>query len=135
MPHGCRPFHALAGSLPHSLNHSRDSVACPAIWLDSTLWVLADNHNRPRTPVRVATLPQPGEDVWYPPQQDDPHHPAANGLVERLHRTLKAAIMCHADEQWTAALSLVLLGLFTAYKDLQTSAAELVYGETLRVLG
>jgi len=25
-----------------------------------------------------------------------PHHPAANGLVERLHRTLKAAIMCHA---------------------------------------
>ena len=29
------------------------------------------------------------------------HHPAATGLVERLHRTLKAAIMCHADEQWT----------------------------------
>jgi cleavage and polyadenylation specificity factor subunit 1 len=23
------------------------------------------------------------------------HHPAANGLVERFHRTLKAAIMCH----------------------------------------
>jgi cleavage and polyadenylation specificity factor subunit 1 len=29
------------------------------------------------------------------------HHPAANGLVERFHRTLKAAIMCHADQQWT----------------------------------
>jgi hypothetical protein len=26
------------------------------------------------------------------------HHPAANGLVERFHRTLKAAIMCHADQ-------------------------------------
>jgi hypothetical protein len=25
------------------------------------------------------------------------YHPAANGLVERFHRTLKAAIMCHAD--------------------------------------
>ena len=25
------------------------------------------------------------------------HHSAANGLVERLHRTLKAAIMCRAD--------------------------------------
>jgi len=25
-----------------------------------------------------------------------PHHPAANGLVERLHCTLKAALMCHA---------------------------------------
>ena len=65
-----------------------------------------------------------------------PHHPAANGLVERLHRTLKAAIMCHADEQWTAALLLVLLGIRTAYKeDLQSSAAELVYGEPVRVPG
>jgi cleavage and polyadenylation specificity factor subunit 1 len=26
------------------------------------------------------------------------HHPAANGLLERFHRTLKAAIMCHADQ-------------------------------------
>jgi cleavage and polyadenylation specificity factor subunit 1 len=25
------------------------------------------------------------------------HHPEANGLVERFHRTLKAAIICHAD--------------------------------------
>jgi hypothetical protein len=52
------------------------------------------------------------------------HHPASNGLVERLHRTLKAAIMCHADEQWTEALPLVLLGIRTAYKDdLQSSVA------------
>ena len=55
-----------------------------------------------------------------------PYHPAANGLVERLHRTLKAAIMCHADKQWTEALPQVLLGLRTTYKeDLQSSAAEL----------
>jgi hypothetical protein len=27
------------------------------------------------------------------------HHPAANGLVERFHWTLKAAIMCHGDQQ------------------------------------
>jgi len=65
-----------------------------------------------------------------------PHHPAAIGLVERLHCTLKAAIMCHADEWWTAALPLVLLGICTAYKeDLQSSAAELIYGEPLRVPG
>jgi cleavage and polyadenylation specificity factor subunit 1 len=37
------------------------------------------------------------------------YHPAANGLVERFHRTLKAAIMCHADQNWTEALPLVLL--------------------------
>jgi cleavage and polyadenylation specificity factor subunit 1 len=64
------------------------------------------------------------------------HHPAANWLVERFHRTLKAAIMCHADQQWTEALNLVLLGICTAYKeDLQASVAELVYGESLRIPG
>jgi hypothetical protein len=58
-----------------------------------------------------------------------------NGLVERLHRT-KAAIMCHSDEKWIEALPLILLGIRTAYKeDLQSSAAELVYGEPLRVPG
>jgi hypothetical protein len=29
------------------------------------------------------------------------HHPVANGLVECFHRTLMAAIMCHAAQQWT----------------------------------
>jgi cleavage and polyadenylation specificity factor subunit 1 len=64
------------------------------------------------------------------------HHPAANGLVERFHRTLKAAIMCHADQQWTEALPLVLLGIHTSFKaDLQASVAELVYGEPLSIPG
>lgn len=64
------------------------------------------------------------------------YHPAANGIIERLHRQLKAAIMCHATPQWTEALPLVLLGIRSAWKeDLQTSAAELVYGETLRLPG
>jgi cleavage and polyadenylation specificity factor subunit 1 len=63
-------------------------------------------------------------------------HPAANGLVERFHWTLKAAIMCHADQQWTEALPLVLLGTRTSYKaDLQVSVAEFVYGEPLRIPG
>jgi cleavage and polyadenylation specificity factor subunit 1 len=34
------------------------------------------------------------------------YHPAANGLVERFHRTLKAAIVCHVDQKWTEALPL-----------------------------
>jgi cleavage and polyadenylation specificity factor subunit 1 len=29
------------------------------------------------------------------------HHPAANGLVECFHWTLKAAIMCHTNQHWT----------------------------------
>jgi hypothetical protein len=64
------------------------------------------------------------------------HHPAANGLVERFHRKLKATIMCPADQQWTEAIPLVLLGIRTSFKaDMQASVAELVYGEPLRIPG
>lgn len=41
------------------------------------------------------------------------YHPAANGLVERWHRSLKAAIMCHTNREWTRVISTVLLGLHT----------------------
>lgn len=64
------------------------------------------------------------------------YHPSANGIVERLHRQLKSAIMCHSTTQWTESLPLVLLGMRNAWKDdLQASPAELVYGETLRLPG
>jgi len=65
-----------------------------------------------------------------------PFHPAANSLVMRMHRTLKAAIICRAQERWTEALPLVLLGMPTSFKeDLQASVSELVYGEPLRIPG
>ena len=64
------------------------------------------------------------------------YHPAANGLVERLHRQLKAAIMCYDTPRWTEVLPLVLLGIRSAWKDdLNASSAELVYGEPLRLPG
>ncbi|PNF43220.1 hypothetical protein B7P43_G15439, partial [Cryptotermes secundus] len=64
------------------------------------------------------------------------HHPAANGVVERFHRALKAAILSHADQHWTEPLPPVLLGIRTAFKeDLQESVTELVYGELLRIPG
>jgi transposase InsO family protein len=68
-------------------------------------------------------------------QHTTAYHPTANGMVERFHRTMKAALMCHQPATWTTALSLVLLGLRTTIKtNLQTSPAELVYGEPLRVM-
>lgn len=65
------------------------------------------------------------------------YHPAANGIVERMHRQLKASIMCYASSsQWTEALPLVLLGMRNTWKDdLQASPAELVYGEPLLLPG
>jgi hypothetical protein len=44
--------------------------------------------------------------------------------------------MCNGDQQWTEALAKVLLRIRNSYKaDLQASAAELVYGEPLRISG
>jgi hypothetical protein len=63
------------------------------------------------------------------------YHPQANGMIERLHRTLKAALMCHM-RSWYQALPTVLLGLRTVLKDeLNCSPAHLVYGEPLRLPG
>lgn len=67
------------------------------------------------------------------------YHPAANGIVERMHRQLKTAIMCNincSSSQWTESLPLVLLGMRSSWKDdLQASPAELVYGEPLLLPG
>jgi cleavage and polyadenylation specificity factor subunit 1 len=71
--------------------------------------------------------------------QTTSYHPQANGLVERLHRTLKAALRARLQPQgggWIDELPWVLLGLRTTIKeDLQRSPAELLYGETLLLPG
>ena len=64
------------------------------------------------------------------------YHPQANGMVERFHRQLKAAIKCHETGDWVETLPVVLLGIRTAIKeDLKTSAAEIVYGRGIRLPG
>lgn len=65
------------------------------------------------------------------------YHPQANGLCERFHRSMKAALRAAlADCNWIDKLPWVMLGLRTAPKeDLQSSSAELVFGQPLRVPG
>ena len=63
------------------------------------------------------------------------YNPEANGIVERLHRSLKASLMsrCTSDE-WKVELPWVLLGLRTTPKDADDYApAEKVYGDNLTV--
>ncbi len=65
------------------------------------------------------------------------YHPIANGIIERFHRQLKAALKSQQKPtHWMDSLPMVLLGIRTALKDdLNSSAAELVYGTTLRLPG
>ena len=65
------------------------------------------------------------------------YNPEANGMVERFHRTLKAALMSRCNGPvWLSQLPWVLLGLRTTPKDdLNVSPAEMVYGDPLVVPG
>ncbi|GFS35886.1 transposon Tf2-9 polyprotein [Trichonephila inaurata madagascariensis] len=64
-----------------------------------------------------------------------PYHPSSDGMVERLHRTLKQAIRCN-DTKWTESLPVVLLGLRACIKkDLNAFCAEMVFGKTIVLPG
>nr|VZI01415.1 unnamed protein product [Spirometra erinaceieuropaei] len=65
------------------------------------------------------------------------YRPAASGMVERFHRQLKTALRAVEDPgNWSDNLPLALLGIRAALKsDAGCSAAELVFGTTLRLPG
>lgn len=64
------------------------------------------------------------------------YHPIANGMIERLHRTIKAAIRCTEDKGWVDRLPAILLShRNTAKEDIDATPAELVYGTALRLPG
>ncbi|CAB0010179.1 unnamed protein product, partial [Nesidiocoris tenuis] len=71
-------------------------------------------------------------------RQTTSYHPQANGLIERQHRTIKAALMARSSqpENWMEELPAVLLGLRNSFREeLGASPAELVYGTALRLPG
>ena len=63
--------------------------------------------------------------------------PESNGMVERMHRTLKTALRCQENPtDWYSKLGFVLLGMRSAVKeDLGCSTAELTFGTPLRIPG
>ena len=65
------------------------------------------------------------------------YYPAANGMVERAHRTVKTALKCSGNPSaWYENLGLVLLGIHSmCKKDVGCSSSELTLCTTLRLLG
>ena len=71
--------------------------------------------------------------------QTTAYHPEANGLVERMHRRLKEALIAlvrDEREKWYWKLPCALLAINTTVKpDVGAAASELVYGEGLALPG
>ena len=66
------------------------------------------------------------------------YYPQSNGMVERFHRQLKAAIVAHeSPNPWTTTLLAVLLSIRSAVdkESLVKFAAEMIYGMKLRLPG
>jgi cleavage and polyadenylation specificity factor subunit 1 len=64
------------------------------------------------------------------------YNPKANGMVERIHRTIKAAIMAHANPQWTKSLATIMLGLRTSFRaEPGCTPAEMLYGCNITLPG
>lgn len=62
------------------------------------------------------------------------YHPQANGMIERFHRTLKAAIKCKNNVDWSHEIPLIMLGIRSTIKeDINATPAEMLYGKTLRL--
>lgn len=60
------------------------------------------------------------------------YHPAANGAIERWHRSLKSALKAQLSADWVAKLPAVLLGLHSQIlPEVGASPAEIVFGESL----
>ena len=65
------------------------------------------------------------------------YHPISNGMVERFHRQLKAALTAQNDpSNWTEQLPLVLLGIRSTVKtDLNVTPLDMVLGGPVRLPG
>lgn len=91
---------------------------------------------RQRTPVHELTFQGHGKATGIHHTVTTAYHSQANGIVERFHRTLKAAIMAKQHCSWSESLPLIWLSLRALVEpDIKTSPAELVYGATLSLPG
>ncbi len=66
-----------------------------------------------------------------------PYHPQANGLVERLHRTLKSSLLAATNggsTSWLEKLPWILMGLRSSIKiDSNLSPGEIVFGQPIKL--
>ncbi|CAB0040945.1 unnamed protein product [Trichogramma brassicae] len=136
LPHDDRPLHTLATGHPDRrhvcTNRSQSFFPRMISFFGTPLTITTDQGAQ----FEGKLLAQLCKLVGAKHVHTSPYHPQANSMVERMHRTLKAALKCSPETPWTLALPGVLLGLRTTFKeDLQASPAEMVFGTSLRIPG
>jgi hypothetical protein len=127
LPDCSLPFHLLARSRLHPRHHSRLRSMRRTDGLDVPLWLPAD-HGRQFESQLFHSL---AKLCCTQLSRTTTHHPPANGVAERFHRTIKAAIMCHADHHWTEASPGCPWNPHGIQRRPADVVAELVYGELL----
>ena len=75
--------------------------------------------------------------LGYKINQTTAYHPESNGMVERMHRSLKSALMAKlTGPDWYDQLPWALMGMRAQVKlDMKTSPAEMVLGEPMSLPG
>ena len=131
-----RPIYSLARGHSNPRYFRRDCRPRLRVSVGSDVRCSFYDHDGPWSSIRVCTFRSLTELLGSKRIRTTAYHPSANGLVERFHRHMKAALMAHGNPRWTETLPLVLLGIRTAVKtDLGCCTAELVFGTTLRLPG
>ena len=133
----CRPIHTMARGYSPLLHHRGSCCSNLHLWLDCTFWcsstIITDRGRQFESSLWNELTKLLGSKR----ARTTAYHPQSNGMVERFHCQLKATLKAQPNSQaWMDSLPLVLLGIRTALKeDIHSSAAEMVYGTTLRLPG
>ena len=126
--HLCRQVHSLAWSYTYGWCHRRLLCTCSV-----PLTITSDQGSQFESDLWRELMHLLGTTR----HRTTAYHPQASGLVERFHRSFKDGLGARlAGANWVSDLPIVLLGIRTSLKeDLSCTAAEMVYGSTLRLPG
>ncbi|XP_066960695.1 uncharacterized protein [Macrobrachium rosenbergii] len=93
----------------------------------------ADHHERLGSQLHVRPVEHPHRQFGIKDNTHGGHNSEANGIIERLHRLLKASLTAGCQgRRWRKELPWVLLDLRTTlHAALNTSPAEALYGQAL----
>ena len=136
-PYLCGSIHPLARSTTPQRHHSGHCCQGLPLGMDRSFWHSLYHCYWSWMPIRIYPLVSAHVTSRNETISHNCTHPQSNGMVERFHRQLKAALKAQPKpDAWMDSLPLILLGIRTSLKpDINSTAAEMVYGTNIRLPG